>query len=84
MKTLIFHAPPEANGLYSDILKKAMEKEPQTMEEQNEVLDALKRLVNEPETSVPFEKKMIYLQMFITEIMSHSYGLFPKQDSQNA
>ena len=71
-----FHAPPEANGLYSQMLKEVTENEPKTQDEQKQVLLLLQTLISDK--NVSYEEKMAYLFAFCQEVMSHSYGLFPK------
>jgi hypothetical protein len=75
-KEIIFHAPPKAKGLYSQMLEEVTQNEPKTQEEQNKVLSLLQTLISDNE--IPYEEKMSYLFAFCQEVMSHSYGLFPK------
>ena len=75
-KELIFHAPPKADGLYSQMLEKVTQNEPKSQEQKEEVLSLLQTLISDNE--IPYEEKMSYLFAFCQEVMSHSYGLFPK------
>jgi hypothetical protein len=56
--------------------QKVTQNEPKTHEEQNEVLSLMQTLLSD--TEINYEEKMAYMFAFCQEIMSHSYGLFPK------
>ena len=75
-KELIFHAPPKSMGKYSHMIESVTVKEPKSKEEKNDILTLIKSLVSDDE--IPYEEKMSYLFVLSQEIMSHSYGLFPK------
>lgn len=66
------------SNFYVEKLNYLENNEPITKEEKEDFLQVLKSIINDSEEDVPYESKMMLLQMFVLAVQEHSYGFFTK------